>query len=749
MSIRVLYDISVLGIGSFHATGRTGIYRVVEHVAEGLARSPEIELSFCATQGLTQRAPDTIRACRHYLDHHPGFQHVPFFPAHFPSVDIFHSPFHPLPREIQTSTRILTIYDLIPLLFPEHMPAANTQMQRLSFSLLKPSDQLISISFATNQDLCRLIGIGPERTHVTHLAADPRLFHPCPDADRIRTVRAKYGLGPAPYILSLCTLEPRKNIDHVVRAFARLVRENPAEDWRLVLVGTRGWDFDRIFYEITSDPLVASRIITTGYVPDGELAPLYSGASVFAYMSVYEGFGLPPLEAMQCGTPVITSNTSSLPEVIGDAGIMLDPKDLDGLCLALNEVIVNTDMRSEMSQRSLARASQFSWAKCVQQTIAAYQSALAIRPAASIVDRKPAVVVDGVIFQLQHGRPFGISRHWVSLLSELAGSPLAERIVLLDRGQTAPEIPGIRRRRIPAFHLGTACQEADMLDAICREAGAGLFLSTYYTFTKECASLLMLYDMIPECFDTVGPDAPNPEWRDKFHAIVNSSSFAAISNSTARDLAKFYPRASQRPQSIVPCAVSSEFCLHTADEIAAFRKASRIDRPYFLLVGRPDAHKNLRMFFHAFSGMPDRQHYAIVMAGGRRTVEPEVGAMVEGADLYAGFFSDRDLSLAYSGAAALVFPSRCEGFGLPILEAMQSGCPVITCPNSAIPEVAGQAALYVDADDVESLQKALYDVQRPEVRATLVQHGLNQAQRFSWKRSASQLAEAIMTRFSS
>jgi glycosyltransferase involved in cell wall biosynthesis len=743
MAFRVLYDISVLGIGSFNATGRTGIYRVVEHVAEGLVRSQEVELFFCATQGLTQHAPHTIRACRHYLANHPGFHRVPFFDRAYPPVDIFHSPFHPLPREIKTPTRILTVYDLIPMLFPEHMPVANTQMQHLSFCLLKPSDQLISISFATKLDLCRLTGVAPERTHVTHLAADHRLFYRCTDANQMLAVRRKYNLGQAPYILSLCTLEPRKNIDHVIRAFARLVRNGHVGDCRLVLVGTKGWDFDRIFREMDADPMVASRILTTGYVADEDLASLYSGAAVFAYMSIYEGFGLPPLEAMQCGTPVITSNTSSLPEVVGDAGIMLDPKDLDGLCLALNEVIVNPELRGEMSRRALEQAARFSWDKCVQQTIAAYKSALTVRQAKSSAAKKPAVVIDGVIFQLQHGRPFGISRLWSSLLSEIAGTPLAERMVLLDRNQSAPEIPGIRRRRVPAFSLGNAHQEAAALDGICREEGAGLFVSTYYTFTHAFPSLLMVYDMIPEHFDTVNDHAPNPEWRDKYHAIANSSSFAAISCSTAQDLVKFYPNVAQRPQTVVPCAVGDEFRLHSPNEMKAFKAASGLNRPYFILVGRPDAHKNLGLFFQAFGRLPDKQRYAIVMAGGQREVEPEIGRMVGGAELYAGFFSDHDLSLAYSGAVALVFPSLCEGFGLPILEAMQSGCPVITCRNSAIPEVAGKAAIYVGGQDVDGLEKALQEVQKPDVRSSLVQLGLQQAQRFSWKRSAVRLAEAI------
>jgi glycosyltransferase involved in cell wall biosynthesis len=121
---------------------------------------------------------------------------------------------------------------------------------------------------------------------------------------------------------------------------------------------------------------VRDRIVMTGYVAEDDLAPLYSGALAFVYPSLYEGFGLPPLEAMQCGTPVITSNTSSLPEVVGDAGIMVDPLDQDALCDALSRVHGSAALRRELSRRSLARARQFSWERCIDQTLAAYRTAL-------------------------------------------------------------------------------------------------------------------------------------------------------------------------------------------------------------------------------------------------------------------------------------------------------------------------------------------------------------------------------------
>jgi glycosyltransferase involved in cell wall biosynthesis len=212
---------------------------------------------------------------------------------------------------------------------------------------------------------------------VTPLAASDN-FYPCADPKELSSVRAKYGIPTdAIYFLGLSTLEPRKNIDQLIRCFARLVSDQGLKDLRLVLVGAKGWDYNKIFEAISSLEISKDHIILTGYVAEEDLAALYSGALAFVYLSLYEGFGLPPLEAMQSGTPVITSNTSSLPEVVGNAGIMLDPLDADAICQSMLEVYRNGALRAEMTRKSLERAMLFSWTKCVRESVSAYRSALA------------------------------------------------------------------------------------------------------------------------------------------------------------------------------------------------------------------------------------------------------------------------------------------------------------------------------------------------------------------------------------
>jgi glycosyltransferase involved in cell wall biosynthesis len=352
------------------------------------------------------------------------------------------------------------------------------------------------------------------------------------------------------------------------------------------------------------------------------------------------------------------------------------------------------------------------------------------------------VVIDGVIFQLQRGRGFGISRLWRSLLAELGRGSFASRILLLDRDGTAPEISGITTRRTAGYRIGSAAEGAAALDALCRQAGAGLFISTYYTCTRETPSLLTLYDMIPEREQAAGPSCANPEWRDKRLAVDFAAAYAAISRSTADDLNRFYPRSASRPREVIPCAAAGVFREHSAEEVAAFRAARGLIKPYFMLVGRRDPHKNQQLFFDAFSRLPDRDRYAVVMAGGGRQ-DPQWQALLGGADAFSGFFPDDQLPLLYSGALALVYPSLYEGFGLPLLEAMQSGCPVITCHNSSIFEVAGNAALYVDERDPADLAGKLLAVQDPGVRRYLLESGRERARRFSWEKSARLLEAAI------
>jgi len=295
------------------------------------------------------------------------------------SYDIYHSTYLPFPSRRATGAgqRILTIYDLIPVMAPQFCidPIIQSYKQLLS-SLVPQQDWAICISDFTKQELCAYTGMAPERVFVTLLAADAK-FYPEQDAERIADVRRRYGIPAGEYFLSLARIEGRKNFVRLLNAFARLLRESPDLPLTLVLVGELGKNYEDILSASDDLEAIRGRVVFTGYVEEQDISAVYSGAKAFLFPSLYEGFGLPPLEAMQCGVPVITSNTTSLPEVVGDAGIMVDPTDMDALCAAMLEVATNDQLCGELRERGLARARQFSWAKSAQQTAEVYRFIMA------------------------------------------------------------------------------------------------------------------------------------------------------------------------------------------------------------------------------------------------------------------------------------------------------------------------------------------------------------------------------------
>lgn len=432
--MQVLFDISVLGIGHFSQQSRTGIFRVIENLANELLVHPDASVRFCSN---TDR--DNLESALAYWQHTPGIQAAPFslppffqrwsgvaakkqalirqisddpampwlkrkgkrihirryealenifricsphmlHPADRAGADIYHSPFHALPAGIKPGAYrgiFLTCYDLIPILYPQYCEQYPIDLIRGMLRSITPETWVLCISESTRRDLLQYMGskISPERVLVTELAASDS-FYQSRDAAYNASVKKKHGIPDDPYVLSLCTFEPRKNIDTAIRAFARLIEQENIPDLNLVLVGNKGWMFDKIFAEIENSTTIRDRIIITGFVPDEDLAAIYSEALFFVYPSFYEGFGLPPLEAMKCGVPVVTSNTSSLPEVVGDAGLIVPPSDLDALCQAMLSLYRDASLRQQLSAKSLQRAARFSWKRCADETVQAYKQSL-------------------------------------------------------------------------------------------------------------------------------------------------------------------------------------------------------------------------------------------------------------------------------------------------------------------------------------------------------------------------------------
>lgn len=293
-------------------------------------------------------------------------------------VDVYHSPVDPIPRELagrRDIRKFITVYDLIPRLFPQHFPDEIRDRYERIFRSINRDMYCLCISAHTKRDLCEQCDVDPDRCFVTPLAASST-FRSDVDPASVSAAREQYGIPAGPYFLSLSTLEPRKNFPLVIRAFLKAAEQCGDPDLRLVVVGAKGWNYDAILSEAGKTPGSKQRIVFAGYVADNHLAAVYSSSLGFIYMSQYEGFGLPPLEAMQCGVPVVTSNTSSLPEVVGDAGLMFSPDDEDGVADAILRLYSDAELRADLAVRSVERARQFSWTRCADQTVAAYREAL-------------------------------------------------------------------------------------------------------------------------------------------------------------------------------------------------------------------------------------------------------------------------------------------------------------------------------------------------------------------------------------
>jgi glycosyltransferase involved in cell wall biosynthesis len=276
------------------------------------------------------------------------------------ALDIVHdptgvSPFL-VPRRLARFARVTTIHDMVPFVHPEtHERLTNLLFRHYIPHTLPFVDRIITDSNASERDIVRFFRVRPDRVATIPCGVSPR-FGPRA-ASQIFDALSRYGIVP-PYLLTVGALQARKNLETLLESFARLRLEGLPH--RLVVVGRKAWKSEGIFRRL-DDLGLGDAVVLTGYVDDADLPALYTGAACFVFPSIYEGFGLPPLEAMACGVPVVTSNTSSLPEVVGDAAIMVDPHDVGGFVAAIRQIVDQPALADELRARGLERARRLTW----------------------------------------------------------------------------------------------------------------------------------------------------------------------------------------------------------------------------------------------------------------------------------------------------------------------------------------------------------------------------------------------------
>ena len=356
--------------------------------------------------------------------------------------------------------------------------------------------------------------------------------------------------------------------------------------------------------------------------------------------------------------------------------------------------------------------------------------------------QRPRILVDGIFWQYL---ATGISRLWQNILREWVASGFADNVVLLDRGGTAPRIPGVHYWTIARHDYSQTGRDSLYLESICRQLDADVFVSTYYSTPTNTASFFVGYDMIPEVLGLPLDDEP---WKEKRRAILHASAHSMISRNSANDLEKTHPFIASGSTYVTHCGVDPSFTRPADDDVNAFRRRHGLDRnAYVVMVGDRTGYggyKNGSLAFRALAQLHDDYPLVLVCIGGEQDIEPQLRELAPRLDVRRLALSDADLRAAYAGAHALLYPSKYEGFGMPPIEGMACGTPVIVCRNSSLPEVVGEAALYVDENDPTDMADAIVRLYDPGLRTELIERGLRQASRFTFAGTAQELARALV-----
>lgn len=284
---------------------------------------------------------------------------------------LVHDPTGAMPLFLTPTRRVGTIHDVIPYIFPETSTRLDWLIYRCWLPLaVRRLDAIITDSEQSKRDIVRYLPVAEEKVTVIPCAAN-RHYRPLTSRE-IQAALSKYDIH-FPYILYVGSIAARKNLPRVLAAYAQVRRRS--DKWRMVIVGARKWKSSPV-YETVQRLGLADVVHFTGFVEEVDLPALYNGADLFVFPSLYEGFGLPVLEAMACGTPVVTANRSSLPEVAGDAALLVDPEDVEAIAAAMQRLLSDPALAADLRQRGLERAAQFTWERTARETVAVYEQVL-------------------------------------------------------------------------------------------------------------------------------------------------------------------------------------------------------------------------------------------------------------------------------------------------------------------------------------------------------------------------------------
>lgn len=426
--MKLIFDISVLAWSVRNPKAKTGIFRVIENHLKHLSNDPEIDLYLSSVNGHVtdffeylsisnidlgkdrflvpknySLAKDRLFVLYNWLSDKleilyfiTGFGNLgkviqaivdfffqliglktyinPIQGFYLTNEFIFHSPYLPFPKYIRESKvkKVISIYDIISIKYPEYFTGNKDRVVLRNIRNLDCETSIITISENSKNDIANEVSqFDSNRIFVIPLAAENFFFRT--EEKNTKDIFRKYGLRYGEYILTVGTLEPRKNLKASLRSFLELSRRGINPKLKYAILGGKGWGDNLEDVELEFQDCFKERILFLGFVSDEDLSAIYSGALFFVYLSFYEGFGLPPLEAMKCGLPVLVSDTSSIPEVVGEAGILVDPINQTKIQNNMLNLIENSSLRDALSIKSLKQASLFSWEDSVFKLKSVYK----------------------------------------------------------------------------------------------------------------------------------------------------------------------------------------------------------------------------------------------------------------------------------------------------------------------------------------------------------------------------------------
>lgn len=769
--IKILYDATIISSGLYNNTNRSGIFFVAHDILMELLARDDVEVYFYSQEFYKEAVREFFRLKEINELGVPEEEWKPIEyleESRYGEMDVFLSPVFRVPDEIKAIKSIkkyVILHDAIPYLFREYYPEMDEDYWLKELVETASNEECyFTDSVNTKKDFMKLCPwVDSERFVPNPLAYDESILKTEKDK---KAVFEKYNLPQdKKYVLSLCSLQPRKNILRIVRTFNQFVEKNKLEDVILILAGGVDENVEEKLNLIESE----NRIYVTGYIEDDEKHALYSNAEWFVYTSQYEGFGMPPLEAMACGCPVIASNNSSLPEVMGNVGIMIDWDSDEQHVKAYEKMYFDSEFHRKSKEKALLHAQKFSWKNTVDKILKKVR-----RDKMGLNIAWDATAVYGPMSKNR-----GIGNYVTGLFSTMIDMDQSNHYYLFNFFEDTEFKNQLKHKERldetylycgdnndllsnPEFKniLGNAIKRFIYENQIDVFFVTSPFESRLFPYEREWFGnvkvVAIVYDIIPYLFQEryfAGDIEKNGQWYlERLEMLKSMDLCLTISESARTDLIEALDFPEEKVATIWG-AVDKRFKvldISEKEKQELFDKFGVVDK-YIMCTGGDDDRKNLAGLITAYSKLPKEliEEYQLVIVC-KLSPESKVrysriaeDAGIRDRVVLTGFVSDEELVRFYNLAHLVAFPSEYEGFGLPIVEAFACETPVLTSNNSSLVQVAGDAAVLVDPFSVESVTDGLVRALTETDLRELVRRGTERVKLYQWERVSEDTLNAI------